>query len=343
MPTWCDSIADIFLQSPNLKTLALDLFIMGDFTPGSQYQPLLLQLCSAYTRRGESRGTTSPSPLRLKTLVVLCNDPKSESADVVEKGWKGWADVVGTMVDLKGVEVLRLGGASSEPVSGGEVNPGAVNASCVRALLTSEVTPRLQILVVAEYTKVVYDLVLGLEPAFARQIGVRYGNSLKKITMKGGREAVTMMDLLMRERPCVVRMMRLELDLEATRRQQPAEVLETLAGAASSDALQLLQIQGLRLDAAVRPSLVNALSRLSGLRELRIVSFVGMHPKEEMSLVSELLRSQRNLEHLVLSSRHYHVVRGKGGQVCAIEKVDKAGHDRQELELFQGSWPSFPG
>ncbi|KAK0622340.1 hypothetical protein B0T14DRAFT_601127 [Immersiella caudata] len=286
------------------------------------FAPLFLALCLTYAKRGEGA-----APLRLKALVVAWRDPPSING---EKAWKEWVDTVGVMVDFGVLEVLRLGNTSvgEDPQTRCDLLPA----------LISDLVPRLRLLIVPKYTPLVHDWAVNLEPEFARQVGLRYVN---KVELKGG-TGLTMADLFMEKRPCELRMVKLELDVEEARGYKILEIFERLA-ATNSSTLQLLDLQGLRLDTSTRETLVNLVSKLVCVREIRILNFVGLHRGEELSLVTRLARSQATLQNVVLSSRGYHVLRRHGGsEVLGIHELDTDGICQRGLELCQWGWPSIP-
>jgi hypothetical protein len=177
-----------------------------------------------------------------------------------------------------------------------------------------------------------------LKPEFARQVGLRY---VSKAELKRGK-GLTMADLFMEQRLCELRMLKLELDVEEARGHKIPEILERLA-ATNTSSLQLMDLQGLRLDADTREILVNVVSKLACVQEIRILNFVGLHPSEEMSLVERLARSQIALQYVVLGASGYHVRRRYGGSdVVEIQELDSEGIDRRGLELVKGSWLFLP-
>ncbi|KAK4443754.1 hypothetical protein QBC34DRAFT_416501 [Podospora aff. communis PSN243] len=320
-PIWRDNTADILLQCPQLKVLVLDFSELEAYmlqNPASRrdHPPFLLDICLVYVQRGVERSGARPSALSLKGLVVSWGDPPSINGKV----WEGWVHTVGGMVDFGSLEVLRLGSTSA----------GEDSRYDLLTTLTSDLVPRLRVLVVPHYTRLVHDWVMKLEPEFARRVAVRY---LRKVGLKGG-TGVTMADLFVDKRVCELRMVRLEFDVEESRGRKMPEILERLA-ATNGSTLQLLDLSGLRLNTSTRESLATFISKLVCIREIRFLNFVGLHPRDEPSMVEQLARSQLTLQDVVLSSRWYHVLR-RGSDVLGTRIVDAEATRRRGLELYEG-------
>jgi hypothetical protein len=322
-PTWRDNTADLLLQCRQLRTLVLDFseleaYMLQSPSARKYHPPFLLDICSAYVKRNVEPGRT-PSPLCLKELIVSWRDPPSING---KNAWEGWVDTVGGMVEFGSLEVLRLASASVGEDPGTRCN--------LLTALTSDLLPRLRLLVVPNYTRLVHDWVMKLEPEFARRVAVRY---VRKVELKGG-TGMTMADLFMEKRVCELRMVKLEFDVEGSRGRKIPEILERLA-ATNGSTLQLLDLLGLRLETATREIIANFVSKLVCIREVRFLNFVGLHPKDEPSLVEQLARSQITLQDVVLSSRWYHVMRS-GSDVLGTRIVDSEGTRCRGLELYEG-------